>query len=131
MTRRMITRDSMESLMFASSLIPAVVQKILDEAVAIVVSSSDDFLLSFRRFYEGYPSWTGMFSKIPQGFPLKNVSLEYPFWTIPPFRDSRFGLSHRCHQKFLICDVLVARMSSAKRRVVGIFYCSKGRESPG
>jgi len=48
-TRRMIIRDSMEAGLLAGSLIPAVVQEVLDEAVAVVVSSSDDFLLRPSR----------------------------------------------------------------------------------
>jgi len=38
----------MELWLLASNLIFAVVQEVLDKAVAVAVSSSDDFLLRFR-----------------------------------------------------------------------------------
>jgi len=41
--------DSIESWLLASSLIPAVVQEVLDEAVIVAVSFSDDFLLRLRQ----------------------------------------------------------------------------------
>jgi len=78
--------------LLASSLISAVVQKILDEAVAVTVSSSDDFLLRFRT--RSILLGLGIFSKIAQETSLRNALLDYSIVECP------FGLSHRCHQKF-------------------------------
>jgi len=94
--------------LFANSLIPAVVQKILDEAVAVAVFSSDDFLL--RLCTRSILLGLGIFFKIPQESSLQgNAS----FWTIPLGKavlDNPTAAT-----KNLLCDVSVARMSSAKR----------------
>jgi len=87
---------------------PCGVHEVLDEAVAVAISSSNDFLLRFRWLNALFG--LGIFSKIPQGSSLRNT-LDYPFGECP------FGQSHRCHQKFYLCDVLVARLSSAKRHI--------------
>jgi len=61
----------------------------LDEAVAVAVSSSDDFLLRC-------PYWSVLIGL--RIFSKNCIIHKDNFWTIPP-TDTVSGPSHRCHQK--------------------------------